>query len=272
MEMILLKIFTIISCLLLTLVLFNKENIMADGLRGLWESIKSRLPDMQSLYQRRSNEKEVPAKITQEVPGLSQLVLDAARKRGGINLEGENALSNLNVLKNLFGQLESGGDLEASHPGKGRAQGKYQWKTRNPEGQASFRTALNRASNYYTNNNLSIPSWIQEAKKHNNPTRLNEEQQDSLFLADIFERKYSDKKINKFLQTGNRDVLKDLWLNQWHTRPTDKIRKYADSILYPEAQMWEPMTMAALQDDTMALSNKGGMVYKNYHKYKPRAI
>jgi len=236
---------------------------MADGLRGLWENIKSRV-------QGRSNEEEVPAEKTQEGSVLSQLVLDAAVKRGEVDLKGENALSNLNVLKNLFGQLESGGDLEATNPSS--AKGKYQWKTINPKGQASFRTALNRASNYYTNNNLSIPSWIQEAKKHNNPTRLNEEQQDSLFLADIFERRHSDKKINKFLQTGNRDVLKDLWLNQWHTRPTDKIRKYADSILYPEEQIFQPMTMAALQDDTMALSNKGGMVYKNYHKYKPRAI
>ena len=56
MEILLFKIFTIISCLLLTLTLFNKENIMADGLAGLWERIKSHLPDMQSLY-RESNKR-----------------------------------------------------------------------------------------------------------------------------------------------------------------------------------------------------------------------
>ena len=56
MVMTLFRIFTIISCLFLILVLFNKESIMADGLRGLWENIKSRLPDMQSLY-RESNKR-----------------------------------------------------------------------------------------------------------------------------------------------------------------------------------------------------------------------
>jgi len=262
--MTLFKTFTIISCLFLILVLFNKENIMADGLRGLWENIKSR-------FQGRSNEEEVPAEKTQKGSVLSQLVLDKVVKRGGINLKGKNALANLNVLKNLIGELESGGDLLATNPSS--AQGKYQWKTINPDGQASFRTALNRASNHYTDNNLSIPSWIQDAKKHNNPTRLNEEQQDDLFLADIFEREYSDKKINKFLQTGNKSIIKDLWLHQWHTRPTDKLRSYADRVLSLEpSEVWEPMGMASLQDKPITLAHKGGMVYRNYHKYKPRNI
>jgi|TARA_R100001530_G_scaffold964_1_gene1701 hypothetical protein len=197
----------------------------------------------------------------QQAPELSQLVLSSAQQRG-MNLQGENVLSNLNMLKDAFGKIESGGDTTAKS-NRSSAKGKYQWLTKKTKkGKPAFQVALTRAERYYKNNNLEIPTWIAYAQKHNDPTKLSEAQQDSLFIADLFERPGTDQKLNIFLQTGNKDVLKDIYLHNWHTKPTNKLSRYVDSHLTPEALAYGPMS----------ISKKGGMVAKNYHNSNPRMI
>ena len=221
----------------------------------------------------KSTEIEEQVKVTPnnvEGPSLTDLVLTAAEKRGvGSGITD----SNLNFLIDTIGFLESKHDPKARNPDS-EAKGEYQWLTEDGSEtkNSSIQTALNRAGNYYTNNNLKIPRWITKAKKHQDPRNLTRHQQKELFLADIFERKGSDKYLKKVLDNRDRSALKKLYMNIWHTKPSRKLSIYVDGVLFPAAGLEEPITMAALQDDTMALAHKGGMVYKNYHKYKPRAI
>ena len=52
-DKILSTVFTILfSCIFL--LLFTKDDVMADGLAGIFERIKNRLPDIQMLYRERN--------------------------------------------------------------------------------------------------------------------------------------------------------------------------------------------------------------------------
>ena len=91
----------------------------------------------------------------------------------------------------------------------GPAGGTYQFE--NKKGSGALQTALNRVENVYKNKKEKVPSWISEAREHDDASQLTVEQQDSLLLADLWQKSGSDDYINEALNTGD---AKNLWLNK----------------------------------------------------------
>ena len=209
---------------------------------------------------------EEPISELETVPNdLTSLVLAEAQEERGFEDVGSDVFQeNLNLLKSSISDIESSHDPEAKSD-ISSARGKYQWLTNKRKGQPAFVTALNRASQYYTDKELPVPHWIKQAYKHNDPTKLTDNQQDSLFMADIFERGGSDVLLKEFLSTGKKDILKELYLDVWHTDPekSGKLSRYVDTKLYPAGKIFE---------EPMAVSKTGGRVARNMYNYKPRAI
>jgi hypothetical protein len=217
-----------------------------------------------------SDDREETEVIEESSPsGLTELVLRSAQERGvGSGKED----SNVSFLVDTIGQLESKNNPLAEYQGpESSAKGEFQWLTNDAKGQPSIVTALNRAERYFNKANLPVPSWITDAKKHRNPTLLNRQQQKELFLADIFERKNSDSYLKNILASRDRQALKDLYMNVWHTKPSRRLSTYVDGVLFPAAGLEEPLGMASyeVEDEVITAAAKGGRVerdpYNNYN-------
>tara|TARA_R110002020_G_scaffold441759_1_gene652733 strand:- start:32 stop:658 length:627 start_codon:yes stop_codon:yes gene_type:complete len=167
-----------------------------------------------------------------EVESPTSIVLETELPKYDLGVDKDTMSNNLDLFADRTALAESSRDFKAESKLKGKAKGGYQWLTEVPdgEGQAAFRTALNRLEGYYTRKNKKVPAWLEKAKEHNNPTILNERQQKDLFYADIFQRKgttkgsgkgYEQGKLQQIMIDGNPNVMKDVYLQHWHTKPKD---------------------------------------------------
>jgi|TARA_R110001583_G_scaffold191059_1_gene355884 hypothetical protein len=167
-----------------------------------------------------------------EVESPTSIVLDIELPKYDLGVDKDTMRGNLELFADRTALAESSRDFKAESGLKGQAKGGYQWLTEVPDGkgQASFRTALNRLEGYYTRKNKKVPAWLEEAKEHNDPTILNKKQQTDLFYADIFQRKgttkgsgegYEQGKLQQIMIDGNPNIMKDVYLQHWHTRPKD---------------------------------------------------
>ena len=90
----------------------------------------------------------------------------------------------------------------------GPGRGYFQFETK--KGSGAFQTALQRAKNIYKASGKRIPQWISDAKKSDDATTLNREQQEELLLANFAENPRAKKEmIMGALESGD---AKDLWL------------------------------------------------------------
>ncbi len=100
---------------------------------------------------------------------------------------------------------------------EGPGRGLFQFETKG--GSGAFQTAINRADSVYKQmledgDIKEIPSWIKEARGHDDASKLTPEQQEDLLLADLAQKRVrktpglGDKLIKGALE-GN---VKDLWL------------------------------------------------------------
>ena len=234
MVMTLFRIFTIISCLFLILVLFNKESIMADGLRGLWENIKSRLPDMQSLY-RESN-----------------------KRSWSDNKEISSLLKDRPILARII-QTESSNNPDAVSPKGAAGLMQVMPDTGMQPGFGVTETLVDKdkQGNIIRDDRLDPVKNVKfGAQYFDGLTKAFGNERNALIAYN-----WGAGNTRKWLKDGG-----DL------NKLPKETQVYLRKILGEESLMVEPMTMASLQDEPIALSNKGGMVYRNYHKYKPRAI
>ena len=180
------------------------------------------------LLRQTSSEVESPTSI--ESP--TSLVLETELPKYDLGVDKDTMYNNLDLFADRTALAESSRDPKARSELEGKAAGAYQWLTEVPkgEGQAAFRTALNRLEGYYTRKNKKVPAWLEKAKEHNDPTILNERQQKDLFYADIFQRKgttkgsgegYEQGKLQQIMIDADTDIMKDVYLQHWHTRPED---------------------------------------------------
>lgn len=100
------------------------------------------------------------------------------------------------------------------------ARGVYQFLTKDqgvdPEtGQrrlSAFEVGLNRLVQTLGEE----PEWVIEARKHRDPNLLTRDQQDALFLADIFQKKGTDPYI-KALLAGDKRAIPAIYAKFHHT-------------------------------------------------------
>ena len=167
-----------------------------------------------------------------EIADPVSVVMDAELPNYDLGVDKDTMRGNLESFADKTALAESTRNRKAKSGVKGKAAGAYQWLTEvsNGEGQPAFRTALNRLERYYTKQGKRIAPWIEEAKEHNDPTKLSQREQDALFFADIFQRKgtttekgrgYEQGKLQEIMKNANPDVMNDVYLEHWHTRPKD---------------------------------------------------
>ena len=88
--------------------------------------------------------------------------------------------------------------------------------------KSSFETALSRLETQYKKANTTIPNWVKKAKETKNPTKfileeLNYDQQEELFLMNIYGQKGSDALIKAMLD-GDMDKAMKLYAKFHHTK------------------------------------------------------
>jgi len=105
------------------------------------------------------------------------------------------------------------------------AAGDFQFKmfTKDKNGKytikkgSAFQTGLKRIENRYTKENIDIPNWVKEAKEHNDPRKLTYEQQEELFLINLYEQVGSDALIKAMLN-GDMEKAMQLYAKFHHTK------------------------------------------------------
>jgi len=135
-------------------------------------------------------------------------------------------VSNLNELVNDIRGVESSGGTLLVNP-KSTARGDFQFLTTEGKGQNAFQTALNRYSATLKANDKEVPSWVDEARTHNDPMKLSYENQRELMLANIYQQKGSDDLFRKAL-SGDSEAGKQLYYLYHHTNPDDATKKVAN--------------------------------------------
>lgn len=88
--------------------------------------------------------------------------------------------------------------------------------------KSSFETALSRLETQYKRFNVDIPDWVKKAKKTKNPTKfileeLTYDQQEELFLMNIYGQKNSDALIKAMLN-GDMEKAMQLYAKFHHTK------------------------------------------------------
>ena len=121
-------------------------------------------------------------------------------------------LSNLDKFITDVAQIESSGgkDLVSDISS---AKGIYQFLTQG-EGNA-FQTGLNRTAAMYSRMG-SVPDWITDAKKHNDPNKLTPKQQEDVMLANLYQQKGTDQYFLGVLE-GNPNAAAQLYEKFHHT-------------------------------------------------------
>lgn len=89
------------------------------------------------------------------------------------------------------------------------ARGIFQFLTKG-KGNA-FQTGLNRLERH-----LGKTKWITEARKHNDPNKLSEDQQKALFLANVYEQSGSDDYLKR-ISEGSNAAMAEAYSKFHHT-------------------------------------------------------
>jgi hypothetical protein len=120
---------------------------------------------------------------------------------------GAGSEDNLLKFAEMVKQIESDGRADARNPNSS-AKGHFQYIN------ASVQPAINRAKRYFK----ETPVWLSELEKHKDVTRLTDGQATQLFLADISEKKGTDKFLKK-AAAGDIEAMKTLYKRFHHTKP-----------------------------------------------------
>ena len=138
-------------------------------------------------------------------------------------------LQNPNLLDEFTQQskmIESSGGTDTVNE-ESSARGDFQFLTEG-EGNA-FQTGLNRVANTYEAMGVKIPTWVSEAREHNNPIELTSKQQEELFLANLWQQKGTSN-LFKRIDEGDGLAKYQLYANYHHTNPDEATNKRALSL------------------------------------------
>ena len=143
---------------------------------------------------------------------IKDIILDAYTDR--TNVSREEAADNMDRFSTKVAGVEStyGQNLTNN---TSSARGIYQFLTKG-DGNA-FSTGLNRVMNTYVDAGQEAPSWVAAARKHGDPIKLTDSQQEEVMLANIYKQKTSN--LSGMLE-GNNAAAMDLYLKHHHTDPS----------------------------------------------------
>jgi len=131
------------------------------------------------------------------------------------------SLINAELFATKVGLIENNGNVIGKNP-HSSARGLYQFLS------GSIPPAITRATR-----TLPLEPWMQEALIHRDANRLTKEQQTTLFLADIFGKRGSEKYTKRILE-GDKEAMLNAYLILHHTSPDEATKRRARRIIYEE--------------------------------------
>jgi hypothetical protein len=140
---------------------------------------------------------------------IKDIILDAYSERTSVDRK--DALNNMNTFSKQVSGVESSYGTNLINPDSS-ARGIYQFLTKGT-GNA-FQTGLNRTMNAYKDAGKKVPAWVERARKHNDPIKLTDGQQEEVMLANIYKQKTSN--LTGMLE-GNNNASMDLYRRHHHT-------------------------------------------------------
>ena len=143
---------------------------------------------------------------------IKDIILDAYTDR--TNVSREEAADNMNRFSTKVAGVESTYGKNLTNK-TSSARGIYQFLTKG-EGNA-FSTGLNRVMNAYVDAGQDVPKWVAAARKHGDPIKLTDSQQEEVMLANIYKQATSD--LSGMLDGDNASAM-DLYLKHHHTDPS----------------------------------------------------
>ena len=141
-----------------------------------------------------------------------------------VGVSKEEATHNLhNVFMPTVLEMESSGNYQAVNiPQEGKeatsAKGGFQFVA------GSVQPAINRLSR-----RIGMKPWMKEAIQHKDASKLTEEQQQLMFMADVLEKDGSDSFMKKVME-GDKQGSMDAYYKLHHTAPDDATKKRAKKV------------------------------------------
>lgn len=129
------------------------------------------------------------------------------------------SILNMEYFATKVGLIENNGRTQGDNPTTS-AEGLYQFV------DGSIEPAINRVCR-------TIPreQWMTDVIRHKDMDRLSRDQQTLMFIADILEKKGSDKYTKKIME-GNKEAMLNAYLVLHHTNPDQETKRRAERIIY----------------------------------------
>jgi len=142
---------------------------------------------------------------------------------------------NVKDFINETAKAESGGEenaLVARNP-LTNAGGKFQFIE--SEDNNSFTTGLNRLSATKEDGSYvyfdELPSWVEEAQNHKDVTKLDNDQQTALFLANLHQQ-IGTNDLFKKISEGDMQAKVDMYMKHHYKKDDSNVRLYAEKIFF----------------------------------------
>ena len=149
--------------------------------------------------------------------------LNSARRiilnKVGGDIYNEEYQSNLQKFITAVRDVESNSGINIYNEST-TAAGDFQFKMLTSDGKkegSAFQTGLQRIKNRYKKENINIPNWVEEAIEHNDPRKLTYQQQEELFLINLYEQVGTDNLIKGMLDGDMKKAMK-LYAKFHHTK------------------------------------------------------
>lgn len=130
--------------------------------------------------------------------------------------------SNIDAFQNVIADVESSGGQNLTNKDSS-AKGIYHFLVDDGEGGkgSSFQTGVNRVKNTYKSQNIAVPSWVTDAHEHNDPLKLTDEQQSTVFMANLFQQKGSNRDLYDAFVKGDINAMENLYWKYHFKGPKD---------------------------------------------------
>lgn len=130
------------------------------------------------------------------------------------------AILNMEVFATKVGLVENQGKTIGKNP-TSSARGLYQFL------EGSIEPAVRRCCR-----TIGMMPWMIEALTHNNANLISRENQTTLFIGDILEKKGSDLYSKEIMGSGCISSMLMAYYRLHHTNPDAATMKYAEKIFY----------------------------------------
>lgn len=165
----------------------------------------------------------------------SQVFSQAASERG-LQID-ENQLK---LLASVIERAESGGESDPQTAKNPNTSATGYFQLVNDQRRTSAQSVINRMGD-------GAPDWIKQAAEPMSDEEhtqfvgsLSREQQETLFMARLFETRGSDKLLKRWIESGyDEEAAAQLYMRIHHTQPSSVLRRHFEVAYRQVRKLWE---------------------------------